>query len=324
MSVNRSHVYCVIPVFNDWDSLLILLKQIAEVQAQHDAYTFSAVVVDDGSFEERPDRLLSILPLTLLTLKRNVGHQRAIAVGLQFANQKVAQSDYVIVMDGDGEDPPAHLIALLEKARLSGDRKIIFAARNKRQESRFFKLGYIVYKYLFYSLTGQKISFGNFSVIPAPILKRVVYLDAIWNHYSGGILQSKIPHDKVVLDRGKRYKGQSKMNVSALVLHGLSSIAVYFDQLSLRILRFCTAGFLLCATGIAYILYQKLFTDNAIPGWASSLILIIGVIMVQLFSVTLVTMLLQLSSRKKVQPPNDLLYQQFILSETANEETIFP
>ena len=163
-------------------------------------------------------------------------------------------------------------------------------------------------------MTGQKINFGNFSVIPKKLLGKVVHQNNIWNHYSGGIIQSKIPFDKVLLDRGKRYKGVSKMNFNNLIIHGLSSIAVYFDFLSLRILRYSIYGISACFISVMYILYQKVFTDNAIPGWASSLILIISGIILQLFSVTLIVLLLQLSSRKNISAPNSKIYLEFIES----------
>ena len=141
---------------------------------------------------------------------------------------------------------------------------------------------------------------------------KVVHQNNIWNHYSGGIIQSKIPFEKVLLDRGKRYKGSSKMNFNSLIIHGLSSIAVYFDFLSLRILRFSLYGMAICFVSVLYILYQKLFTNTAISGWASSLILIISGIILQLFSVTLIVLLLQLSSRKNIIAPNSKIYLEFI------------
>lgn len=140
----------------------------------------------------------------------------------------------------------------------------------------------------------------------------MVHQGNIWNHYSGGIIQSRIPFATVLLDRGKRFKGVSKMNSNSLIIHGLSSIAVYFDFLSLRILRCSMYGILICFLSVIVILYQKIFTETAIPGWASSLILIISGIILQLFSVTLIVLLLQLSSRKNITAPNSKIYLEFI------------
>jgi hypothetical protein len=304
-----------LPVFNDWESFSILINNIETLQKLYsEKYLFSIIAVNDGSNEELDEDIFSHeLNYTILNLKINIGHQRAIAVGLQYIYNEVDDLDYVIVMDSDGDDNPDDISILLEKS-IQAPSKIIFAQRNKRQESSLFKLGYFFYKYLFYFLTGQKINFGNFSLIPKKLLGRVVNQSNIWNHYSGGILQSKIPYDKVLINRGKRYKGVSKMNFDSLIIHGLSSIAVYFDFLSLRILRYSLYGILICSISVSYILYKKFFTEEAIPGWASSLILIISGIILQLFSVTLIVLLLQLSSRKNISAPDSKIYLEFIES----------
>lgn len=306
---NSKKVYCVTPVFNDWESFEILVGNIKKLQSER--YRFFIIAVNDGSTEE-PETTQFGLPVTTLNLKVNIGHQRAIAVGLQYVYNEIQDADFVVVLDSDGEDNPDHISQLIEKAETTRNRKIVFAQRNKRQESLLFKIGYFFYKCLFHFLTGQKISFGNFSVIPFRLLGKVVHQNNIWNHYSGGIIQSKIPFDKVLLDRGKRYRGVSKMNFNNLIIHGLSSIAVYFDFLSLRILRYSLYGIGVCTVSVLFILYQKLFTNEAIPGWASSLILIISGIILQLFSVTLIVLLLQLSSRKNISAPNPKIYLDFI------------
>jgi len=316
----KKNIYCLAPVYNDWESFAILIHEIQLLQQRLDGYNFYVVVVNDGSTEDIPEDFdYKQTSVTILNLKINIGHQRAIAVGLQYIYNEVSDYDLVVVMDSDGEDKPHDIEALINKAVLEKERKIIFAQRKKRQESTFFKIGYFFYKYLFYFLTGQKISFGNFSIIPKKLLSKVVHQNNIWNHYSGGIIQSKIPYEKVLLDRGKRYKGVSKMNFNSLIIHGLSSIAVYFDFLSLRILRYSLYGIGICFVSVLFILYQKLFTDNAIPGWASSLILIISGIILQLFSVTLIVLLLQLSSRKNISAPNPKIYKDFI-EEIAHEK----
>lgn len=318
MNQNKN-IYCLTPIYNDWDSFAVLIQEICNQKQDLKQYNFFVVAVNDGSTEDLPEDFdYKNIPVTVLNLKINIGHQRAIAVGLQYIYNEVSDYDFVVVMDSDGEDKPQDIKELINKAQQEKEKKIIFAQRKKRQESTFFKVGYFFYKYLFYFLTGQKISFGNFSVIPSKLLSKVVHQNNIWNHYSGGIIQSKIPFEKVLLDRGKRYKGVSKMNFNSLIIHGLSSIAVYFDFLSLRILRYSLYGIGICFVSVLFILYQKIFTENAIPGWASSLILIISGIILQLFSVTLIVLLLQLSSRKNISAPNSKIYKNFI----ENEENI--
>lgn len=306
------NIYALTPVYNDWDSFAVLVREIS-VLKQNNHYNFCIVAINDGSTEELPqDFDYKDIPVTVLNLKINVGHQRAIAVGLQYVYNQISDNDFVVVMDSDGEDIPAHIEQLVEKAEKEQSKKIIFAQRKKRQESLFFKTGYFFYKKIFHFLTGQKINFGNFSIIPKNLLGKVIYQNNIWNHYSGGIIQSKIPYDKVLLDRGKRYKGVSKMNFNSLILHGLSSIAVYFDYLTLKILRCSLYGILFCALSVGVVLFKKYVTDSTVPGWASSLILIITVIILQLFLVTLIVLLMQLRSRKNVAVPSDKIYLEFI------------
>lgn len=314
MNTVLKKIICLTPVYNDWESFSILVKNIEKIYCtENQKYDIQIVAINDGSIDENKHQgEKRNINIEIIDLKINVGHQRAIAIGLQYINDNKTDFDYVVVLDSDGEDKPEDLIHLILKCKESNDRKIIFAQRKKRQESLLFKIGYFFYKNIFYSLTGQKINFGNFSCIPKNCLKRVVVQDNLWNHYSGSIIQSKTPYDKVLLDRGKRYAGKSKMNFTNLVLHGLSSISVYFDFLSVRILKLSLFGVIACFISVLTVLYIKFFTDSSIPGWASNLILIIFSIILQLSSVTLVVLLMQLSSRKNVKTPSETIYKEFI------------
>ena len=310
--MERERIICVTPVFNDWESFEILIKEINLVQKKLNV-EIKILAINDGSTEVfSPEILTKEFEIQIINLKINVGHQRAIGIGLQYVFNEETNYNYVVVMDSDGEDCPSQILELFKKAEDENSNKIIFAQRKKRTESIIFKTGYFFYKAIFKFLTGQTINFGNYSIIPKKLLSKVVHQSHLWNHYSGGIILAKIPYDKILLDRGKRYAGKSKMNVNSLVLHGLSSISVYFDLLSIRILKLSLYGIGICLLAVIYILYQKVFTGNAIPGWASSLILIISGIILQLFSVTLIVLLMQLSSRKNIQVPNSKIYKDFI------------
>jgi hypothetical protein len=315
----KKNINCLTPVYNDWDTFSILVSEIEKVSFELKDYNFHIIAVNDGSLDSYNKNTSVSLPITILNLKLNVGHQRAIAVGLQYLYEEIDNSDFVVVLDSDGEDIPSHISLLVAKAEELESKKIIFAQRKKRQESVFFKVGYYFYKHIFHFLTGQKINFGNFSIIPDALLGKVVHQSNIWNHYSGGIIQSRIPFDKILLDRGKRYAGVSKMNFNNLILHGLSSIAVYFDYLSLKILRYSIYGIIICSISVGIVLFKKYISDSAIPGWASSLILIISSIILQLFSVTLIVLLMQLSSRKNIIAPNSKIYKDFIEDITYEE-----
>lgn len=311
--VENKKIICLTPVYNDWDSFKILIQKIENIYfSDIKALNLQIIAINDGSSEDFTEFNFTKVPFSIINLKKNVGHQRAIAIGLQYINDQFTDFDYVVVLDSDGEDKPEDIISLIEKCNKLNNRKIIFAQRKKRQESLLFKTGYFIYKQVFYLLTKQKINFGNFSCIPSTLLKKVVIQENLWNHYSGSIIQSKIPFDKVLLDRGKRYAGESKMNFTNLILHGLSSISVYFDIISVRILKFSLIGILICFLSVFTVLYFKFFTNLSVPGWASNLILIIFSIILQLFLITLIVLLMQLSSRKNITPPTTIIYKNFI------------
>lgn len=311
MVTDYKKIICLTPVFNDWESFSILTNEIYE-SFKDQYFNIEIIAINDGSIDDFEINNNYNQLIEVVNLNTNIGHQRAIAVGLHYINDVKKNFDFVIVLDADGEDKPQDIVSLIKKCIELNSSKIVFAQRKKREESLLFKTGYFFYKFLFYLMTNQKINFGNFSCIPGKLLKRVVVQDNLWNHYSGSIIQAKTPYDKVILNRGIRYAGHSKMNFTSLVLHGLSSVSVYFDFLSVRILKISSFGVGLCLLSVISILYLKLFTESSIPGWASNLILIIFTIILQLSSVTLIVLLMQLSTRKNIKSTNLYIYKDFI------------
>jgi glycosyltransferase involved in cell wall biosynthesis len=114
-------ILILIPIFNDWRSAATLLRQLDEVLAE-EGCSSAVLVVDDGSTSREGDLLSAGLPrggvrtMRILRLRRNLGHQRAIAVGLCHA-LKHYRPDLLIVMDGDGEDLPTDVPRLIAAAR---------------------------------------------------------------------------------------------------------------------------------------------------------------------------------------------------------------
>lgn len=135
-------IYCVTPIYNDWESFAVLTANLQKLQETHAGhYLFSIIAVNDGSTQERhPESLNAMLPITVLDLKVNIGHQRAIAVGLQYVYNEITDYDYVVVLDSDGEDNPHDISRLIEAMHREQSAKIIFAQRQKRQESALFKI----------------------------------------------------------------------------------------------------------------------------------------------------------------------------------------
>jgi len=163
-------------------------------------------------------------------------------------------------------------------------------------------------------MTAQKINFGNFCVIPFERVNNLVYVSDIWNHFSGGVIRSRIPYSSIPLDRGTRYFGSSKMNFFSLVIHGLSAIAVYTDILAVRIL---VSTFFLIAfsiTGIFIVSAIRFFTPLAIPGWASFVVLSFLILIFQAFLISLLLLFNVLNYRTQRHFIPALEYKNFISS----------
>jgi len=230
-------IVILIPVFNDWVSLATLLEMIdAEIGDRR----ARVLVVNDGSTEpplalEDTATLHRLLGVDVLELRLNLGHQRAIAVGLSFI-EKHLQCRAVVVMDGDGEDAPSDVPRLLDELDRADDAAVIFAERTKRSESWSFRLGYRAYRAIHRPLTGIPVKIGNFSVVPKQHISRLVLGSDIWNHYAAAVVRSRLPLRLVPTSRAQRIAGQSTMNVVSLVVHGLSAMAVFGDRVAVRLL----------------------------------------------------------------------------------------
>jgi hypothetical protein len=278
-----STVLILVPVYNDWASLAQLLTELDAVLAAHDRQA-DVLVVDDGSTTE-PDDLRELRPLTalgridVLVLRRNLGHQRAIAIGLAYV-EDCLETGAIVVMDGDGEDAPADVPRLLDRLEDSGGRQIVFAERTRRSESIQFQIFYFLYKALHWVLTGKGVRVGNFSAIPRRRLSSLVVVAELWNHYAAAVFRSRQPCCMIPTRRATRLCGRSTMNFVSLVTHGLSAISVHADVAGVRLLVMSVLLALLTVGGIVAAVIVRLATNLAVPGWASYTV---GILLVLLF-----------------------------------------
>ncbi len=286
-------IFVLTPLYNDWQALRVLLEKLQALGASQ-GLTFHVLVVNDGSTslpEALPEPGGSIRTLHVIHLTRNLGHQRAIAIGLAFAHQMGVQAP-LVVMDCDGEDRPQDIPALLAQADRSPD-TIIFARRARRTEGLLFRSFYVLFKIVFRILTGRTIAFGNFCLIPPALLERIVALQEIWNHFAAGILRSGLPWTSIPVARGHRYAGKSHMSLTPLVLHGLSAISVYVEIVYVRLLFFTLLLLGLDLAGFLALLYIRYLTPLAIPGWATTVAIGLTLLASQAFLLlTLLTFLL--------------------------------
>jgi hypothetical protein len=262
----------VTPVLDDWVSFAVLADEISDLFTGSD-FIFHIYAVDDGSsapFDadamELPEASC-ILSIEVIRLAANLGHQRAVAVGL-CAVADSTEMDAVLVMDCDGQDRPAD-IALLLATSLRHPRHVVLAKRARRSETYTFRLWYGVYKLLFYALTGQPINFGNYCLLPMEAVRRLVHMPELWNNLAASIMRSRLAYTTVPITRGARFAGRSRMNLIALILHGLSAMSVYTDTILVRILFAAVFIGAAAALGVAAVAGIRIATDLAIPGWAT-------------------------------------------------------
>ena len=300
----------LIPQYNDWEALNLLIERINQDVVAELLATTSLVIVDDCSSQDL-EHLVAFRgqQVQIVRLYGNLGHQRAIAIGLSYIAKEVS-CEKVIVMDADGEDAPKDINALVAASEQSPDR-IVFAQRTKRQESFTFRFFYGIYKFIFRQLTGKVITFGNFSLIPQRRLQNLVRVSEIWNNFPGGIIRSRIPYVAIPTERGKRLAGESKMNFVSLVLHGLSTISVLIDVTAVRILIFSIGMSLAALLVICIVLFLKWMND-ASPGWASTLSSALLIVVLQSFLISLFLVFMVLQYRTQQQFIPVLQYRDFI------------
>ena len=228
----------LIPVYNDWQSVFKLIENINS-EASALEVEFSVVIVDDASTENRPELLANLKNLKsiqIIHMKINRGHARCNAVGLKYINEK-EEFNYVIPMDGDGEDRPEELSLLIEKIK-DYPNAVITADRVKRSEGFVFKFCYLMHKYLTLIFTGQNIKYGNYTCLPKCVVKEMINEPATWSSFSGSLAKITKNRKSIPSERAQRYFGISKMSFINLLKHSLSIIAVFKTTLLIRSILF--------------------------------------------------------------------------------------
>ena len=254
-----SKIKILIPIFNDWESVLQLLKSI-NLQIYNQKHEISIIIINDGSIEERIKSNLNLDKITsvkIINMKENRGHARCNASGLKYINEK-EDFDYIIPMDSDGEDRPEELSLLIEKIR-DYPNVVVTANRIKRSEGFLFKFCYFIHKYLTLVFTGQTIKYGNYTCIPKSIVSEMVNEAATWSSFSGSLAKIAKNRNFIPSERGRRYFGPSKMSFVNLLKHSLSINAVFKTTLLTRSVLFLIIYFFLLTGRISVITLIPVF-----------------------------------------------------------------
>ena len=224
----------LIPIYNDRESLTKLIEKINEELNGVNA-EISILVINDASSQQIIDtypNLENIHSFEIINMKQNRGHARCIASGLKYIYEK-KEFDYIIPMDGDGEDRPEEIKNFIELSEQVGEQSIV-GERVKRSEGLFFQICYKFHKFLTLAFTGQSIKFGNFTCLSKSTVEKLLKEKATWSSFSGSL--RKVEKDLVSSPsiRGTRYFGPSQMSFLNLLKHSLSIISVYRKTVLIR------------------------------------------------------------------------------------------
>ena len=224
----------LIPVYNDWESLNKLLREINENIKSFTDINFECLIVNDASTIQLPKlkKPSNFWSLELLNMKENRGHARCNAFGIRYVFQN-KEFDNLILMDGDGEDRPEEIKSLIEKIKENPSLSVV-AKRVKRSEGPFFQSLYKLHKLITFIFTGHNINFGNYSLLTRSDVEKLYSKASLWSSYSGSVKKNLKSFQEINSTRGLRYFGPSQMSLFKLMVHSFSIIAVFKYQVFLR------------------------------------------------------------------------------------------
>ncbi len=240
----------LVPIYNDWQSVSKLLDEIDNNISDLD-HEISVIIVNDASTHDRQEEqtdFKNLLSIKILNMKINQGHARCIATGLKYIFEK-EDFDYVIPMDGDGEDRPEEIKEFINQIDNSNNCPIV-GERVKRSEKLIFKICYQLHKLITLTFTGKSIKFGNYTCLPKSTVEKMIKEKATWNSFSGSLKKIENNLLPIPSTRGSRYFGPSKMSFFNLIKHSLSIMSVFRKTFLIR-------------SGLFIILYILFIKGNA-------------------------------------------------------------
>lgn len=246
-------VKILIPIYNDWDSLSKLLEEINS-EANKIQEELSIIIINDCSSETKLIEVKNfdkINSVKIINMKENRGHGRCIATGLKYIYEN-EEFDYIIPMDGDGEDRPQEIKDFIQNINYTPEKTIV-GERVKRSESLFFRFCYSAHKVLTYFFTGQSIKFGNFTCLTKLTVEKMINEKSTWSSFSGALAKVEKEKSMIPSTRGSRYFEPSKMSLINLVKHSLSIIAVFKAAVLIRSIFFLIVYFFLIFSNISII-----------------------------------------------------------------------
>jgi polyisoprenyl-phosphate glycosyltransferase len=270
-------IWIVCPTYSDVESFIQLRAEVRKILKGACLKIKFAVIDDTAGLDREILELEHFDDVKVITCPFNLGHQRAIVFGLRQLKTFVKPGDTIVTMDSDGEDMPKDIPRLLEALQKSNEsfRSLVLAQRTRRRESLLFKVCYFFFKSFFRVLTGQIIRTGNYACFRGSLLTDGISHPNFDLCYSSSLVRLKLPIIEVPCARGVRYAGQSRMNFSSLIMHGIRMLMPFLDKIATRALIGFASTFAASLVLALVVVGVRLFTDLAIPGWATFTLLLL-------------------------------------------------
>lgn len=269
----------VIPVYNEEVNLKVLFKRLEKIREKLNSekkiltnYIFVNDGSKDNSFNILEDLAKNFSHLTVISFSRNFGHQHAISAGMQFSN-----SNFIVIIDFDLQDPPELIPEMIELS-ISGNYEVIYAQRKLRKgETLFKKLTAKIFYKIFNILCGVKIpaDVGDFRLITKKVLIEFKKCKEKHKFIRGLIPWLGFKSTAILYERDERYTGKTNYSLSKMIKFALDGILSFSSTPITYITRFGILFMLVSLLYASYILYQKFFLNNLVPGFAAIIIIII-------------------------------------------------
>jgi hypothetical protein len=298
----------IVPALNDEGGLTTLVRELASELADRTA--FSLLVVDDGSIPPIDVGNALLVDGRVLTLSRNLGHQKAIAIGLAYALANNL-ADVFVVMDADGEDRPRDVARLLTALESGSEFSVVVAQRMNRREPLAFRAFYQIYRLLFFLLTGYRISFGNFCAMHIAAARRLVAMNELWVNFPATLIRSRLPLIELPTERGKRFQDRSRMNFISLITLGFGAVSTFAESVLTRIILAASGLVAVCVCASASAIVLKL-VGMATPGWMTSVLGASLILTIAVAILSFVGLALTILAGSQTIPAPSAVYSSFI------------
>lgn len=264
----------VIPVFNEELVVEETYKRLKSVM-DDEGKPYELVFINDGSRDKTVEKITSICAednnVKLVDFSRNFGHQLAITAGMDYANGAA-----IVVIDADLQDPPELIPQMLKKWSEGYD--VVYGKRLKREGETVFKkhTAKLFYRFL-RSMTDIDIPVdtGDFRLIDRRVCDALKNVNERNRYIRGIISWLGFRQTAVEYVRDKRFAGETKYPLKRMLKFAFDAITSFsYKPLKLASLLGGMMSFL-SFIYLLVVIYQKLFTNTTISGWASILAVVL-------------------------------------------------